>query len=206
MLVVLEGRRWAGGSLKNTRASLIVEAFSSCYSLLYSWVGLMSDGAINANLSSAVHRGTRVTYNRTVKDNNKWKKNCARIHGPYVLSLCLHICVLLADESRCDARSDCNVFPPQLSKRFIFIATALSEGQREGDCQNVLCNRCNLRGGVARGRREAGAGVGRLVQIDTLHTRTACQTDKAPSSTPNQMLPCDSCEEPEQRSTEAARC
>lgn len=68
------------------------------------------------------------------------------------------------------------------------------------DCQRALCNRCNLRGGVARGRREVSAAVGRLVQIDTLHTRTACQTDKVPSSMLNQMLPCDSCKEPEQRS------
>lgn len=35
---------------------------------------------------------------------------------------------------------------------------------KKGGCQDVLCNLCNPRGGVARGRREAGAGVGRLVQ------------------------------------------
>lgn len=37
----------------------------------------------------------------------------------------------------------------------------LSSGQQEGDCQNALCNRCNLRGGVAggeeRGRRRRGS-------------------------------------------------
>lgn len=81
-------------------------------------------------------------------------------------------------------------FPPTVEQKVCLLyPQCFLRASERGDCQNVLCNRCNLRGGVARGRREAGAGVGRLVQIDTLHTRTACQTDKVPSSALNQMLP-----------------
>lgn len=72
---------------------------------------------------------------------------------------------------------------------------------KRGGCQKALCNRCNVRGG----RREGGAGVGRPLQIDTLHTRTACQTDRVPSSTLNQMLPRDSCSAAQRQSCEAER-
>lgn len=74
------------------------------------------------------------------------------------------------------------------------------------DCQNALCNHCNLRGGVVRGRREAGTGVGcRSKPTHSTHIERAKPAESLPART-NQMLPCDSCEEPEQRSTEAVCC
>lgn len=132
----------------------------------------------------------------------------------------LHICILLADKSQCDAKrpkvvvitqrthtqTDTRTYRhphvcahAEMSKSFLStsLLKASTAGTAKTHCATTVIWEMREEGG----RREACAGMDRLVQTDTLHTHGACQTNSVPSS--NQMLPCDSFAQQEQPCTEA---
>lgn len=182
---------------------------SYCLSWFYLWGGLMDDQATRANLSPAIHCRllNKTRENLELCSYSECICSLSALHSSKQL---LSVCIFLYSwQTRVTAVPKVVVTFFSLhswAKGLSVYPRCFLRASKSQDCQRALCNRCNLRGGVARGRREVSAAVGRLVQIDTLHTRTACQTDKVPSSVLNQMWPSDSCEEPEQRSAEAVCC
>lgn len=90
----------------------------------------MNDRPINVTLSLAIHcrHSLSPTHTFGLLETKKPKRGWLVLTVHMLdkqLSLCLHICILLADKSYRDAKSGCQVFfPPQLSKRFV--STALS--------------------------------------------------------------------------------
>lgn len=226
MLVTLEAQRWAGGLVKNTLVLLSMGLLSPPLmpfpNFPYPVAWWMTKLLVGVQVLS------HSMENHTILWEGEWilpvftgytlsfgTFNYSALPWWIQFSVCLHFNVSLADNFHMDIKplvvpkSVVMLSPHSWAKGCMINSHLYPQPflkAARGDCQTVLCNRCNLRGGVARGRREAGAGVGRPVQIDTLHTRTACQTDKVPSNTLNQMLLCDSCNESELHSTEAECC